>query len=211
MEIIYDPIKKRWYAHISVRVPLERRSVGGNIMGVDLGREVLVAAVTSDGTSLLYKGSALKSDYHYYERRIARIDRKLSDARTEEVDRSVLAEERRRLFDERKKRRDQAFMNVAAHLKNEAIKRSIGIVFLGYPWYIAREKPGKGNVNMWSQLQLMLRLATTLESAGIAVFAVSEDGTSRKCALHSVKVQRSPRGLSTAPVGTRCTRTSTLH
>jgi transposase len=45
----------------------------------------------------------------------------------------------------------------------------------------------------------MLRLATTLENAGIAAFAVSEDGTSRECAYHRVEVQRKPRGLVYCP------------
>jgi len=151
MEIVYDPVKKRWYAHISVRVVLERRSVGGGFMGIDLGREVLVAAVASDGTALLYKGKALRSDYFYFEKRIAAIDKALSDPRAEEADRSVLAEERRRLFDKRKRRRNQTFANTAAHLKNEAVKRNVGVVFIGYPWYISHEKPGKGNTNMWGQ------------------------------------------------------------
>jgi putative transposase len=104
--ITYDVVKRRWYAHISVEVVLERRSVGGSFMGIDLGREVLVAAVASDGTALLYKGKALKSDYHYFERRIARIDKALSDPRSEEADRAVLWEGRRRLFEKRRRRRD---------------------------------------------------------------------------------------------------------
>jgi putative transposase len=47
----------------------------------------------------------------------------------------------------------------------------------------------------------MLRLATTLENAGIAAFAVSEDGTSRRCAYHKVEVVREPRGLIRCPHG----------
>jgi len=199
MEIIYDPVKKRWYAHISVRVPLERRHSGHGFMGIDLGREVLATAVTSGGEALLYKGNVLKSDYFYFERKIAAIDRALSGL--EEADRSALAEERRRLFEKRKRRRNQAHANAAAHLKNEAIKRSIGIVFIGYPWYISQEKPGKGNVNMWGQRRQLMRLATTLENAGIPAFAVSEDGTSRKCAYHGCEVLRKPRGLIYCPHG----------
>jgi putative transposase len=201
MEIIYDPVRKRWYAHISVRVPLEGKSVGGGFMGVDLGREVLVTAVTSDGTALLYKGKALKSDYYYFEKRIAAIDKALSDPGMEEADRGVLWEERRRLYDKRKRRRDQTFANTAAHLRSEALKRDIGIVLIGYPWYISQEKPGKGNTNMWSQHRQLQRLAITFENAGIPVFAVSEDGTSRECAYHNVEVRRSPRGLVTCPYG----------
>ena len=201
MEIIYDPVKRRWYAHISVRVTLERRGTGCGFMGIDLGREVLAAAVTSGGDALLYKGAALKSDYYYFEKRIAAIDKALSDAGMEEATRSVLAEERRRLFEKRKKRRNQTFANTASHLKSEALKRDIGIVFIGYPWDISQEKPGKGNMNMWSQRRLMLRLATTLENAGIPVFAVSEDGTSKECAYHGCEVLRKPRGLVTCPHG----------
>jgi putative transposase len=201
LEIVYDPVKKRWYAHISVKMVLERRSVGGGFMGIDLGREVLVAAVTSDGTALLYKGSALKSDYYYFEKKIAAIDKALSDAGMEEARRSALQEERRRLFDKRKKRRDQTFANTASHLKRFACERNVGIVFIGYPWYISHEKPGKGNTNMWSQLRLMLRLATTLENASIPVFAVSEDGTSKECAYHGCGVVRKPRGLVRCPHG----------
>jgi len=197
MEIIYDPIKKRWYAHISVRVLLERRSGGHGFMGIDLGREVLVAAVASDGTALLYKGSALKSDYFYFERRIAAIDRALS--KLEEVDGGVLKEERRRLFDKRRRRRDQAFANAASHVGDEAVKRDVGIVFIGYPWYISQEKPGKGNTNMWGQRRLLLRLATTLENAGIPAFAVSEDGTSRSALTTRLEVQRRPERARPLP------------
>ncbi|MCC6004361.1 MAG: transposase [Thermofilum sp.] len=117
------------------------------------------------------------------------------------MDGSVLREERRRRFDKRRRRRDQTFDNVASHVRGEAVKRNIGIVFIGYPWYISQEKPGKGNVNMWGQRKLMLRLATTFENAGIPAFAVSEDGTSRKCAYHGCEVLRKPRGLVTCPHG----------
>jgi hypothetical protein len=89
----------------------------------------------------------LKSDY-YYERRIAAIDKALSDAGMEGARRSALQEERRRLFDKRGKRRDQAFANAAAHLKRFACERNVGIVFIGYLWYISQEKPGKGNTDM---------------------------------------------------------------
>jgi len=81
-----------------------------------LGKRVLDAAIASDGTALPYKDSALKSDYFYFERRIAAIDRALSDTGMEEADRSVLAEERRRLFEKRERRRDQTFASAASHV-----------------------------------------------------------------------------------------------
>jgi putative transposase len=203
--ITYNPVKKRWYAKIAVEVTLEKKCNGGLKAGIDLGRERLIALVTEpvnssgEGVALLYRGGPLKSDYFYFEKRIAEVDRALS--KLEEVDRSVLLEERRRLFEKRKRRRDQVFANTAAHLAREARERDIGIVLIGYPWGIARDRPGKGNTNMWSQRKLMLRLATTLENAGIAAFAVREDGTSKTCAWHGCEVVRRPRGLVHCPHG----------
>ena len=90
-------------------------------------------------------------------------------------------------------------------MKSEAVRRDIGIVFIGYPWNISHEKPGKGNVNMWGQRRQLQRLAITFENAGIPVFAVSEDNTSRECAYHGCEVLRKPRGL------VRCPHGHTLH
>jgi putative transposase len=66
--IIYDPVRKRWYARVSVEVVLEGRLGGGLKAGVDLGRERLIALVTEpidgsgEGVALLYRGGPLKSD-----------------------------------------------------------------------------------------------------------------------------------------------------
>jgi putative transposase len=197
--IFYNEAKKRWYARVSAEVLLKRESSGKGFIGIDLGREVIVTAVASDGMALLYKGKVLKSDYYYFEKKIAAIDSALS--KLEEVDRNALAEERRRLFEKRRKRRNQIFANIASHLARFAREHSIGAVFIGYPWNISQEKPGKGNINMWAYRRLVLRLATTLENIGIHAFLINEDNTSRKCAYHHIDAVRNPRGLITCPLG----------
>jgi len=74
--IVYDPVRKRWYARVSVEVALERGLGGGLKAGIDLGRERLLALVTEplnesgEGVALLYRGGPLKSDYFHFERRI---------------------------------------------------------------------------------------------------------------------------------------------
>jgi putative transposase len=199
MEIIYDAVKRRWYAHISVKVAIERKSIGCNYMGIDIGREILLSATANNGTALLYRGSALKSDYYYFEKRISIVDSLL--LRLEEVDRAVLKEERRRLYEKRKRRRDQIFANTAAHLARVCLSLGVGTVIVGYPLNIAKNKPGKGNTNLWSYKKLIDRLATTLENHGIAVFLINENNTSKKCAYHGIDVKREPRGLVTCPYG----------
>jgi len=204
--ITYDPAKKRWYARISVEVTLEKKYTGNLKAGIDLGRERLIAFVTEpnengEGVALLYRGGPLKSDYFYFERRIADIDRMLSDPKLEEVDRSVLKEVRRRLYEKRKRRRDQVFANAAAHLAGMCLELKVSAVFIGGLRGIAHDKPGKGNSNMWSYRRLKQRLATTLENHGIPAFEIPEDGTSKKCARHGCEVQRGPRGLVRCPHG----------
>jgi putative transposase len=204
--ITYDPAKKRWYARVSVEVTLERKYTGNLKAGIDLGRERLIAFVTEpnekgEGVALLYRGGPLKSDYFYFERKIAEIDRMLSDPKLEEMDRSVLKEMRRRLYEKRRRRRDQLFANAAAHLAGVCLELKVGAVFIGGLRGIAHDKPGKGNTNVWSYRKLEMRLATTLENHGIAAFEIPEDGTSKKCARHGCEVQRGPRGLVRCPHG----------
>jgi len=197
--IVYDPVRRKWYAKVGVEVLLQRSSTPGLKAGVDLGREILAAVAIEDGMALLYRAAAVKSDYYYFERRISEVDRTLSDPRSEEMDRAVLWERRRWLYNRR--RRDHIFANVAAHLAKTLRARGVGVVFVGYPRGIAQERAGKGNSNMWGYWKLIMRLAVTLENHGIAAFAVSEDGTSSTCARHGCKVARRPRGLVWCPHG----------
>jgi len=206
--ITYDPVKKRWYARISVEVTLESKLGNGGLKaGIDLGRECLIALVTEpvnesgEGVALLYRGGPLKSDYFYFERRIADIDRMLSDPKLEEVDRAMLKEVRRRFYEGRKRRRDQVFANSAAHLAGMCKELGVSAVFIGGLRGIARDKPGKGNTNLWSYRKLKQRLATTLENHGIAAFEIPEDNTSKTCARHGCEVERGPRGLVRCPYG----------
>jgi len=205
--IIYDPVRKRWYARVSVEVVLERRLGGGLKAGIDLGRERLIALVTEpldgsgEGVALLYRGGPLKSDYFYFEKKIAKINRMLSDPKLEEADRAVLKETRRRLYEKRRKRREQIFANSAAHLIRVCLELGVAALLLGYPSGIAQDRPGKGNSNMWSYRKLEMRLATTAENFGIPAFEIPEDNTSKTCARHGCEVQRGPRGLVRCPFG----------
>jgi len=205
LTITYDPVKKRWYARVSVRVKLERERDSGLKAGIDLGREILAAVAVEDGHALLYRGGPLKSDYYYFERKISAVDRTHSDPKSEEMDRAILREERRRLHDKMRRRREQAFANLAAHLVKMLKALNVSIVFIGYPRGIAHDAPGKGNSNFWSYWKLITRIATTLENYGIATFAVPENGTSKTCARHGCEVVRMPRGL------VKCPRDHVMH
>jgi len=205
--IVYDPTKKRWYARVSVEVVLEGRLGGGLKAGIDLGRERLIALVTEpvnesgEGVALLYRGGPLKADYFYFERKIAEVDKMLSDPKLEEADRAVLKEVRKRFYERRKRHRDQVFANAAAHLIKMCLELGVAALLLGYPRGVAQDKPGKGNTNVWSYRKLERRIAVAAENRGIPAFEISENNTSKECARHGCEVKRGPRGLVRCPYG----------
>jgi transposase len=129
----------------------------------------------------------------------------LSGPKLEEADRAVLKEVRRRLYEKRRKRREQIFANSAAHLIRVCLELGVAALLLGYPRGVARDKPGKGNSNVWSYRKLEMRLAVTAENFGIPAFEISEDNASKKCARHGCEVQRGPRGL------VRCLHGHVMH
>jgi putative transposase len=205
--ITYDPMKKRWYAKIAVEVVLESKLNGGLKAGIDLGRERLIALVTEpidgsgEGVALLYRGGPLKSDYFYFEKKIAEIDKMLADPKSEETDRAVLKEVRKRLYEKRKQRREQVFANAVAHLVRLCEELGVAVLLPGYPRGVAQGKPGKGNTNLWSYRKLERRIAVTAENRGIPAFEIPENNTSKKCARHGCEVVRGPRGLVWCPYG----------
>jgi putative transposase len=93
------------------------------------------------------------------------------------------------------------FANAAAHLVKMCLELGVAVLLLGYPRGIARDKPGKGNSNMWSYRRLERRIAVAAENRGIPAFEIPEDGTSKRCARHGCEVVRGPKGLVRCPYG----------
>jgi putative transposase len=191
--ITYDPVKRRRYARVSVEVTLERKCTRNLKAGIDMGRERLIAFVTEpvnggEGVALLYRGGPLKSDYFYFERKITEIDRMLADPKLEEMDRDVLREEvRRRLYDKQRRRREQIFANMAAHLIKKCAWSCASALCSSRACAESRDKPGRGNTNMWGYRGLRQRLTVTLENHGITLFEIPENGASKVCARHAAK------------------------
>ena len=71
--IAYDEVKGAWYAHIASEVKLKRDTRAPLKCGIDLGRERLVAAVAENGIALLYRGTVLKSDYHFLKMEVSEL------------------------------------------------------------------------------------------------------------------------------------------
>jgi putative transposase len=195
--ITYDDVKGAWYAHIASEVELKRDMRAPLKCGIDLGRERLAAAVTESGVALLYRGTVLKSEYHFLKMEVSELDKR---ARFADFDVQVWLEKRKWLFRRYRVRKRELIKNMAAHLARELYTLGVTEIYIGYPRDIAHNKPTEGN-NAWPYWQTIKEIARAAENLGIAVYLVPEESTSRVCARHGCEVVREPRGLVRCPYG----------
>ena len=195
--ITYDEVKGAWYAHIASEVKLKREKRKPLKCGIDLGQEQLAAVVTENGVGLLYRGSVLKSDYHFLKTRVSELDKR---ARFADFDTSVWLEKRKWWFRRFRMRKRELIKNMAAHLAKMLYELGVTEIYIGYPRDIAHNKPAERN-NAWPYWQTIKEIARAAENYGIAVYLVPEESTSRVCARHGCEVQREPRGLVLCPYG----------
>ncbi|MCD6558749.1 MAG: transposase, partial [Palaeococcus sp.] len=201
LEIVYDEVKRKWYAHVSytveerleennswVKVPREPK--GNLTAGIDLGVNNLMAVYVENGESFLVNGRPLKSITFYWQKKISEYQSKLnkSGAKT--------SKKLRRMY---KKAKLQA-----KHYINTAVRQTVrrlhelGVskIVIGYPKEIARE-PNKGKKqnfilsHVWRFNYVIKRLKEVSEEYGIVVEVVSEAFTSQSCPLCG---QRHPNG-----------------
>jgi len=195
--IAYDDVKGAWYAHIASEVKLRRTPRAPLKCGIDLGQEQLVAAVTESGIGLLYRGTVLKSEYHYLKMEVSKLDRRAQFA---DFDVQVWLEKRKWLYRRFRMRKRELIKNMAAHLAKMLYTLGVTDVYVGYPRNISHDKPVERN-NSWPYWQTIKEIARAAENYGIAVYLVPEESTSRVCARHGCKVKRGPRGLVRCPLG----------
>ncbi|KUH33803.1 transposase [Thermococcus celericrescens] len=192
LEITYDNVRKKWYAHVSftveeklingewVRVP---RQPSGNLSaGIDLGVNNLMAIYVENGENFLVNGRPLKSIDFYWRRRIAEYQSKLN--------RSGSKKSRKlKRMHENAKLQAKHYINTAVRQTLEKLYQlSVSRIVVGYPKGIARnsEKGRRQNFilsHVWRFNYVIKRLKEVAEEYGITVIVVNEAFTSQSCPL----------------------------
>jgi putative transposase len=190
LEIIYDPVRRKWYAHISYTV--ERKLRGGEWVeppreplgdlsaGIDLGVNNLMAVYVENGESFLVNGRPLKSLEFYWRKRIAEYQSKLNKSG---------AKKSRKLSKMHLNAKLQAkhYINTMVRQTVERLYRlGVSRIVVGYPKGIARnsDKGKKQNYllsHVWRFNTVIKRLKEVAEEYGIRVFVVDEAFTSKLC------------------------------
>ena len=192
MEIIYDAVKRKWYAHVSytveekltngdwVKVPRESR---GNLSaGIDLGVNNLIAVYVESGESFLVNGRPLKSIAFYWQKRIAEYQSKLNKS-------GCKTSRKLKRMHQKAKLQAKHYINTAVRQTVEKLyEMGVSKIIVGYPKDISRnsDKGKKQNFVLsyvWRFNYVIQRLKEVSEEFGISVIVVDEAFTSKLCPL----------------------------
>ncbi|AHL23229.1 RNA-guided endonuclease InsQ/TnpB family protein [Thermococcus nautili] len=211
LEIIYDPVKRRWYAHVSLAVEeklesgewikLPRTPRGNLSAGIDLGVNNLMAVYVENGESFLVNGRPLKSIDFYWRKKIAEYQSKLNKS-------GAKTSRKLKRMHEKAKLQAKHYINTAVRqtvkkLYESGVKR----IVVGYPKGIARnsDKGKRQNFilsHVWRFNYVIKRLTEVAEEYGISVEVVNEAFTSKLCPVCGKPHEgaRFVRGLFKCPV-----------
>ncbi|AAL80884.1 transposase [Pyrococcus furiosus DSM 3638] len=190
LEITYDEVKRKWYAHISFTVEekltrkgwvkIPRQPLGNLSAGIDLGVNNLMAVYVENGESFLVNGRPLKSIGFYFQKKVADYQSKLNKSGTK------TSRKLRRLY-ERAKLQARHYINTAVR---QTVKRlyhlGVSRIIVGYPKGIIRNsnKGKKQNFllsHIWQFNYVIKRLIEVAEEYSILVEVVEEAFTSKLC------------------------------
>ncbi len=190
LEITYDDVKRKWYAHISYTVKekltngewveVPRKPLGDFSAGIDLGVNNLMAVYVENGESFLVNGRPLKAIAFYFRKVIADYQSKLNKN-------GVRTSRKLRRLHEKAKLQARYYINMAVRQTVEKLYRlGVSRIIVGYPKGIARnsDKGRKQNFilsHVWRLNYVIKRLKEVSEEYGVEVVVVDEAFTSKTC------------------------------
>ncbi len=210
LEITYDEVKRKWYAHISITVEeklingewvkLPRQPLGDLSAGIDLGVNNLMAVYVENGESFLVNGRPLKAIDFYFRKVIADYQSKLnkSGAKT--------SRKLKRLHEKAKLQARHYINTVVRQTVEKLYHLGVSRIVVGYPKGIAK-KPNKGKKQnfvlsrVWRFNTVIQRLKEVSEEYGIQVLVIDEAFTSKLCPVCEKPHERARfvRGLFKCP------------
>ena len=190
MEITYDEVKRKWYAHVSLTVEeklegeewvsVPRTPKGSLSAGIDLEVNNLMAVYVENGESFLVNGRPLKSIDFYWGRKIAEYQSKLNKS-------GAKASRKLRRMHGKAKLQAKHYINTAVRQTvRKLYELGVSKIVVGYPKGIARNSDRGKRQNfllshVWRFNTVIKRLTEVAEEYGIRVLVVNEAFTSKVC------------------------------
>lgn len=193
LELRYDTVKKRWYAHQVVDAPEPVRKVWlKKYAAIDLGARVLVAlAVERLDWQLLFSAREVWKDFLYWTKQIEKEQSRLNRAGRK------TSRKLKRLYSCRARRLRHAFVALAAEIARCLRRHRVTTLFLEDLTGIREDMDfGPKNLlvhNFWAFRMLRNLVEAACKRTGIEVVPVEPEGTSSRCAVCGSPVKRPVR------------------
>ena len=182
LTLIYDSVRRRWYARQSVEVEPPHQPLSDKRAYVDLGvLELLTVVVDGERQALAYSGRRALADWWYLSHRIDGLKSIAAKTNGKRNTKRIRALFRRRTL------RFRQHVNTVVRRAIERLWRDgVSEIVVGNLKNIRTNVSGgrKSNAmvhNFWSHRYLMQRIQEVAEEFGISVETVNERGTSRRC------------------------------
>ena len=202
LEIYYDDLTGRWYAHQSVEVDQPRHTTSLTLRKafVDLGvANIITAWMEEERQSIAFSGKPLLSDWWYWNHKISEHQSELKRVNDRNTSKRL-----RKLYRKRQRRFRDAINTIVYRFVKICLKKNVSEIIVGDVAHI-RDNNSKGNKinaiihNFWSFRYIIERLKTTAENFGIKVSLVKEYHTSSVCPFCEAEGRRIKRGLFYCP------------
>lgn len=197
LEIHYDDLTGRWYAHQSVEVEVDQQSATSSKRAfVDLGViNIITALIEGERQAIAFSGSPLLSDWWYWSERIAKYQSELKRVNDRNTSKQL-----RNLYRKRQCRFRHFINTIINRFARLCRERNVGEVIVGDITNIRanNDRGSKVNAmihNFWSFRYVIDRLKTTLENFGIKLILRGEAYTSSICPWCSSKKVRKHKRL----------------
>ena len=195
LEIYYDDLTGRWYAHQSVEADQPRHATSLRKAFADLGvMNIITAWIEGERRSIAFSGKSLLSDWWYWNHKISEHQSELKRVNDRNTSKRL-----RKLYRKRQRRFRHAINTIVHRFVRLCLEKGVSEIIVGDVTHI-RDNNDKGNKinaiihNFWSFRYIIERLKTTAENFGISVRVVGECGTSSKCPwCNSKNVRRHKR------------------
>ena len=182
LTLIYDSVRRRWYARQSVEVEPSHQSLSDKRAYVDLGvLELMTVVVDGKRQALAYSGRRALADWWYLSHRIDELKSIAAKTNGKRSTKRIRA-----LFRRRTLRFRQHVNTVVRRAVERMWKEGVSEIVAGDLKDILANTDGGRKTNMmthnfWSHRYLMQRIQEVAEEFGISVETVNERGTSSRC------------------------------
>lgn len=194
LEVRYDELSNRWYAHIPVEIKKEK-SVNPTIRkygSIDLGICNIAAVYVPDERPLIYSGRAVLSDWIYHTKKIAELQSQLPQ-------KQYTSTRIEKLFRTRKRRFRHAINTLLRNLFERLQTMQITHLVIGDLNGIREgndlgKRTNQKLHNFWSHNYILKRVKELGQEFGIEIIELSERGTSKTCCMcgqqHNGRIHR---------------------